>query len=146
VKPASPAPLSSRPTTTSNDMTHTSRWNSETKIFALLVITGLVVSWVRQGLAHQFKWFASWGDFFISWFVHTVAVGVVAVLASAAILRANHFFVGSEPEEDYHKLMFYAVMTVLVAAILIVGSKWRPAFLEMIGIDVPSFGRLRLWM
>jgi hypothetical protein len=120
VKPASPARLSLSPMTAPADMTHPSHWKSETKIFALLVFTGLVVSWVRQGLAHQFKWFASWGDFFISWFVHTVAVAVVAVLASAAILRANRFFVDSEPEKDYHKLMFYAVMTVLVAAILIV--------------------------
>jgi hypothetical protein len=116
----SPAPLSLSPMTTPSDVTHPLRWKSETKIFALLVFTGLVVSWVRHGLAHQFRWFASWGDFFISWFVHTVAVAVVAVLAGAAILRAKHFFLGSEPEEDYYKLIFHTIMTVLVAAILIV--------------------------
>jgi len=39
------------------------RWNPQTKCIALVVFTGLVVSWVRQGLEHHWKWFASWEDF-----------------------------------------------------------------------------------
>jgi len=78
-------------------------WEPESKVFALLVVTGLVVSWVRQFLAHHWKSFASWEDFFISWLVHTVAVGLLAVFAGAVILRTQNFFVGSEHEENYTK-------------------------------------------
>jgi hypothetical protein len=50
--------------------------SGETKSIGLVVITGLIVSFVRQGIQHHWHGFASWESFFTSWFIHTVAVSV----------------------------------------------------------------------
>ena len=95
------------------------RWNPQTKCIALVVFTGLVVSWVRQGLEHHWKWFASWEDFFLSWFIYTQVVAFLAVFAGVAIIATHRFFVGSAYGDDYDQLIFYVVMTALVSAIFI---------------------------
>ena len=95
------------------------RWNPQTKCIALVVFTGLVVSWVRQGLEHHWKWFASWEDFFLSWFIYTQVVAFLAVFAGVAIIATHRFFVGSEYGDDNDQLIFYVVMTALVSAIFI---------------------------
>jgi len=95
-------------------------WSHQRKSYALVIFTGLVVSWVRQGLQHHFqKGFPSWGDFFASWFVTTLAVAVVSGIAAFAIHSTHRFFVGSEYEDGFDRLFFYTVMTVLVCALLI---------------------------
>lgn len=86
----------------------------------LWFFTGLVVSWVRQGLLHHFqKGYPSWGDFFAYWFVCTLAVAITSGLAAAAIFMAHRFFLGEEYKDSLDKLFFYAVMTVLFGAILL---------------------------
>jgi hypothetical protein len=95
------------------------RWNPEIKRIALVVFTGLVVAWVRQGLEHHWKSFASWEDFFLSWFIYTQVVALLAVFAGGAIIGTHRFFVGSEYGDDYDKLIFYVVMTALISAIFI---------------------------
>jgi hypothetical protein len=95
------------------------RWNHEIKRLGLVVFTGLTVAWVRQGLGHHWKWFASWEDFFLSWFIYTQVIAFLAVFAGVAIIGTHRIFVGSEYGEDYDKLIFYIVMTALISAIFI---------------------------
>ena len=83
---------------------------------ALLVITGLIVSWVRQGIQHHWHGFASWESFFLSWLIHTIAVGVFSVFAAATIMGTHKFFLGDERKDDVEQVVFYVVMTVLVGA------------------------------
>jgi uncharacterized membrane protein YeaQ/YmgE (transglycosylase-associated protein family) len=82
----------------------------------LVIVTGLIVSWVRQGLQHHWHAFASWESFLISWFIHAIGVSVFSVFAAAAIMGAHKFFVGDRYENDIETLVFYVVMTVLVGA------------------------------
>jgi hypothetical protein len=67
--------------------------NRETKGIGLVVITGLIVSWVRQGIQHHWHGFASWESFFISWFIHAIGVSVFSVFAAAAIMGRLSYFI-----------------------------------------------------
>ena len=104
----------------------------ERKRIILVVFTGLVVSWVSKGLRTHFqKGYPSWEGFFVSWVYHTIAVAVVSGLAAAAIFFAHEFFLGEDYNIEYKgnlgKLFFYAVMTILVGAILLaVGATGGP--------------------
>jgi hypothetical protein len=78
-----------------------------------------MVSWVRQGLEHQWHSFSSWEQFFISWLIHTIGVSILSVLAAFAIMRSHKFFLGTEWKDDLEKLVFYAVVTVLVGTVAV---------------------------
>jgi hypothetical protein len=93
--------------------------NLQTKNIALLVVTGLVVSWVTHGLDTHWKSFPSWWLFFGSWLIHTLGVAVLVAVVGGAIVGTHRFFLGSEHNGDHAKLTFYVVMTVLVSAICI---------------------------
>ena len=96
------------------------RWKDpQARRIALLVLTGLIVSWVRQGLEHHWKAFASWEMFFASWIIHTIGIAVFTAIAFAAITYLYDFFVGDERTDDSETVMFYIVMTVLVGALCI---------------------------
>lgn len=85
---------------------------------ALVIFTGLVVSWVRQGLHHHWKGYSSWGDFFAAWFIHTMAVGLLVAAAMAAIIWSHKFFLGYEKKGDNgRELMFYILITILMGAL-----------------------------
>jgi hypothetical protein len=95
-------------------------WKSrEARGIGLVVVTGLIVSWVRQGIQHHGHGFASWESFFTSWFIHTIGVSVFSVFAAATIMGTHKFFVGDKHEGDIETLVFYVVMTVLVGAFAI---------------------------
>ena len=98
----------------------------ERREFALLVFTGLVVTWVRHGLQHHWKGWDSWGDFFAQWFVHTLGVLMLLLAAGAAIIWSHKFFLGYEKKEYGRELMFYIVMTILVAALCIAFVALKP--------------------
>jgi hypothetical protein len=83
---------------------------------ALIVITGLIVSWVRQGIQHHWHGFTSWESFFLSWFIHTIGVGIFSAFAAATIMGTHKFFLGDEWKDDIERVVFYEVMTVLVGA------------------------------
>jgi len=82
---------------------------------ALLIFTGLVLSWERHGI---FKSFPSWVDFFASWFFHAIVVLLVSGLAFVAIFLTHEFFLDREYKGDANDLVFYTVMTVLVITLL----------------------------
>ena len=82
-------------------------WRStETRGIGLIIFTGLIVSWVRQGLQHHWHSFASWEQFFISWFIHALGVGILSGFAAAAIIGSHKFFVGTERKDDFENLFF----------------------------------------
>ena len=83
---------------------------------ALVIFTGLIVAYVRHGLQHHWKaWI--WENFFISWFVHTIGVVLLMGVSLAAIFFSHKFFRGYDCKQDARELMFYIVMTILVAAL-----------------------------
>lgn len=90
-----------------------------TKGFGLVVVTALVVTWVRQGVQHHWHGFSSWEGFFISWFIHTIAVSLFSVFAAATLVGTHKFFLGDDYKGDNEDLVFYVVMTVLVGAFAI---------------------------
>jgi hypothetical protein len=85
----------------------------------LVIVTGLIVSWVRQSLQHHWHGFASWESFFISWFIHTIGVSVFSAFAAASIMGMHKFFLDEEWKGDVGEVAFYVVMTVLVGALAI---------------------------
>jgi hypothetical protein len=86
----------------------------------LVVITGLVVYFVREDL-HPSPRTVGWASIehlLTGWFINTMGVFLFSVIAGACIMRFHKFFVGS-PEPDVEEVVYYVVMTVLVAAISI---------------------------
>ncbi len=90
--------------------------DKDAKGVGLVIMTGLIVSWVRHGIEHHWHGFASWDSFFLSWFIHTVGVSVFSAFAAAAIMGTHKFFLGDEWKGDVKEMAFYVVMTVLVGA------------------------------
>lgn len=99
---------------------------------ALLVFTGLVVSWVRHGLEHHWKAWDSWGDFFGYWFFHTMGVILLMGIAFAAIIYTHKFFLGYERKEYDRELTFYVLMTLLVAAL--VSGSWPTGRIQVMSM------------
>jgi hypothetical protein len=95
-----------------------SRLDHPARQVLLVVITGLVVYFVREGL-HPSPPTVGWASIehlVTGWFINTMGVLLLGAIAGACIMRFHKFFVGS-PEPDLEEVMFYVVMTVLVAAI-----------------------------
>src|SRR5215469_15548472 len=93
------------------------RRNLQIRNIALLLVTGLVVSWVTHGLQTQWGSFSSWRLFFGSWLIHTLGVVVLVAVVGAATVATHRFFLGSEHNGDHATLTFYVVTTVLIGAI-----------------------------
>lgn len=99
--------------------------NLEKREIALVIFTGLVVTWVRHGLQYHWKAWSSWGDFFAEWFVHTMGVTLLIGVAFAAIIYSHKFFLGYDRKEHGRELTFYIVMTILAAALgIAVVANW----------------------
>jgi hypothetical protein len=91
--------------------------NEQARRIALIIVTGLVVSWVRQGLQHQWHSFSSWESFFYAWFIHTIGVAIFSAVAGWLIMTTHKFFTGSEWKGDAEEVAFCVVMTVLAGAV-----------------------------
>ena len=95
-------------------------WKSiQARSIGLVIVTGLIVSFVRQGIQHHWHGFASWESFFSSWFIHAIAVFVFSMFGAAAIMWTHKFFRGDDWKGDMEDLVFYVVMTTLVGAFAI---------------------------
>jgi hypothetical protein len=71
-----------------------------------------------QNLIEKSHW--GWDDFFISWFIHTVAVAVLVGGAVGAIIAFHKRILGYEFElkvNKSHELTYFVLMTIIVAAI-----------------------------
>jgi len=85
-----------------------------------VVITGLVVDFVRASLRTSPP-AAGWAyieNLLVGWFINTMGVLLLGAIAGASIMRFHKLFVGS-PEPSVEEVVFYVVMTVLIAAISI---------------------------
>jgi hypothetical protein len=96
----------------------TERWwddvRDNLKLYGLQVFAGLMAAEARQ-VIQKTEW--SWGNFFASWFIHTVAVVVLTVFAGAAILHFHKPILGYEYEgqkDKYTEVMYYVTITVIV--------------------------------
>ena len=108
------------------------RWNLQMKSIALLVVTGLLVSWIARGLDTHWKSFPSWRVFFVSWLIHTLGVVMLVAVVGGAIVGTHRFFLGSEHNGDHAKLTFYVITAVLVSAICIaIIAKGAPTAWEL---------------
>jgi hypothetical protein len=97
---------------------HLRKW----RLLGLQVVTGLVVAFVRHDLQeHQIVW-DSFGQFLISWFIHTIALFILMAIVGASILHLQKFFLGHERKGfkgEIEEIGFHIFMTILVASICI---------------------------
>lgn len=88
----------------------------------LLAITGLVVAFVRTHLQyHQYGW-GTVTEFLTSWFIHYVAVALLAAVAYAAIkANAKRFLAEKENEAalSVEAAIVYICITLLTLAVAI---------------------------
>ena len=91
----------------------------ESRFPGLLIFTGLVVTFVRHVLdPHRVPW--DFVQFLSEWFVHTVGLIVLSAFAYMAIFSSHKFFLGEDiKESETQRVLFYIVMTVLVASVCI---------------------------
>jgi hypothetical protein len=103
-------------------------WKSkETREFGLLLITGLVVAFVRHGVEEHWKPWRSWEQLFVYWFIHTIGLVLLTGVVLAAIVVSHRFFLGHQ-RPDYADVTFYILMTVLVGALgVVVLGHWAPS-------------------
>src|SRR5579864_7304695 len=78
----------------------------EKREIALVIFTGLVVTYVRHGWQHHWKAWDSWGDFFAEWLVNTMEVALLKGPAFAQIKYHPKFFSGYDKKKYEGKLKF----------------------------------------
>jgi hypothetical protein len=102
---------------------------TDTKKGILILATGFMVGCVRHGIEHHWQSFDTWEDFFVNWFVHTIAVLLFMAFGGATILWRYEFFFGKKPGfEAEHEIPVIVVITVLLGAIAIfVLAHWTPS-------------------
>jgi hypothetical protein len=96
--------------------------SSRTKVALLAAVTALAVAYLRQILQYRSYSWVSVGEFASIWFIHYIAVGLLAIIAYACIKTWEKFFLGENPE--YHRLdideaLFYIFATLLVTAVAV---------------------------
>jgi hypothetical protein len=91
----------------------------EFRLGCLSVIAAFAVSYVRHGVEHHWASWASAEQFFISWFIHWVALNVLLVAAAAATIWLHKLFLGYEYEGRNLEFGYHVLVVVLVAAISI---------------------------
>jgi hypothetical protein len=89
----------------------------------LLVVTGLVVAYVRTFLQyHQYSW-SSGSEFLVSWFIHYVGVVILVTISYAIIKTHEERFLpttdGSRQRLGMDEALVYIPLTLLVCAISI---------------------------
>lgn len=92
----------------------------EWRLIGLQVFTGLVVTFVRHDLRQPRVAWDSLVNFLSAWFVHTMAVVLLMVIAAVSIQSTHKFFLGYEREQfkdKFEELSYYIVVTVLIAIV-----------------------------
>jgi len=108
-----------------------SKFSLYTRRNFLLGFTALIVAYVRSFLQYHRYFWESVGQFFLSWFIHYLAVLVLVAISYALIKTKAEFFLGNKTEN--HKItteevIVYVSVVLLVAAILIfLIAHWPPA-------------------
>jgi hypothetical protein len=100
--------------------------NNRKKLFGLTVLAGLVIAFVRH-IIERTHW--GWDGFFLSWFVHMLAVGLLLPFAGAAIFAFHKIILGYEfeaKESKSEEVIFAVLMTIIIAAVftLLIAIYW----------------------
>jgi hypothetical protein len=96
--------------------------NPKIRSYSLLAITGLVVAYVRNIV--QYKHY-SWGsiiEFLSWWFIHYIAVGIVAATLYVVIKNTKKFFFEHKDSKEvltWEQAIVYTSLTILISAIFI---------------------------
>jgi hypothetical protein len=89
---------------------------------ALLIITALVVAFVRTFLQYHHYFWDSIGQFLISWFIHYVAVGLLVVISGTTIMTCEKYFLDDEKQNhgiNIENVIVYVSIVLLVASLLV---------------------------
>jgi hypothetical protein len=89
---------------------------------ALVIVTGLVVAYVRSFLQYHRYWWTSVPDFLASWFVHYLAILLFTAISSAIIFRWDNFFLGNNDREKKSQITtdqatVYVSLVILMFAV-----------------------------
>ena len=95
----------------------------------LLVLTSLVVSYVRTYLQYHHLW-KSIGQFFLSWLIHSVALVLVIWIVGFCIEKVQKFFLGDIAQHKtptFEEAIVYVSIVVLVLSFIIfILANWIP--------------------
>lgn len=97
---------------------------------ALLVITGLVVAYVRQVVQYgKYSW-ESIGQFLIMWLLHYLAVGFIAAISYGVIKGTEKIFLEYEDRRKSitfeQALVYVALISLVVATFIFILAHWIP--------------------
>ena len=93
-----------------------------------MIVAGLAVTIVRHDLQIPHTAWEWYGQFFVSWFIHTMGVAVLCAISAGAIIMSHKFFLGYEFDDKdplrafddkSHQLAVYILITVVVASVCV---------------------------
>jgi len=90
--------------------------------YALLVITGLVVAYVRNIVQYRHYSWESIGELLSCWFIHYIAVGIVTATLYVVIKNTEKFFFEYKDSEEgltWEQAIVYTSLTILISAIFV---------------------------
>jgi prolipoprotein diacylglyceryltransferase len=88
--------------------------------FLLIPATGLIVSYVRHGVATGWSSWDSIHQVFVYWLIHTMGLMLFIPIAGGIIFSTQKFFLGYKPQKEHtEEIIFYVMMTILIAAVSI---------------------------
>jgi hypothetical protein len=105
-------------------------FHSDLRVTALPAIAGLVVAYVRNILQyHHYSW-GSWLEFLVTWFVHYIAVLLIAGVAYA-FTRGKETLLLGRSETLRHMtveeaIIFGSVLAIVAAAAILMLVHWIP--------------------
>ena len=96
---------------------------------ALIAGTGLVVAYVRHGLATGWAAWEGIAQFAGYWLIHAVAVGAFGIFAAWPIMRARRFFLDGEVRDIHlEEVLVLICLTVLLGSIAVyIVAHWVPS-------------------
>jgi len=89
---------------------------------ALLVITGLVVAYVRNIVQYRHYSWESIGGLLSWWFIHYMAVGIVTAISYVIIKNTEKIFFEDKDSEEgltWEQAIVYTSLIILISAICI---------------------------
>lgn len=105
-------------------------FHSDPRVTALPAIAGLAVAYVRNILQyHRYSW-DSWLEFFVTWFVHYIAVILIVGVAYAFTRGKETLLFGrSETLRTMtveEAIIFGSVLAIIAASAIYVLAHWVP--------------------
>ena len=91
---------------------------SDGKQVSLLLVTALVVAYVRHFLETGEYYWTQFSWLFASWLIHLPALGFFVVLPAAMLIAlTKNFFFGDHDEITTDEIFFFTLITIIATAI-----------------------------